>query len=84
MDGNASTPYWTVLDGTNNINFRDYDGTLTGRADVQIVDNRPFFTSKIKIALILYGQMLKTGKKGDIANSKFHPRLYFCTDIIKF
>ncbi|KAK3713288.1 hypothetical protein RRG08_043869 [Elysia crispata] len=45
MDGNASTPYWTVLDGTNNINFRDYDGTLTGRADVQIVDNRPFFTT---------------------------------------
>ncbi|GFS25367.1 transmembrane protein 2-like [Elysia marginata] len=45
MDGNASTPYWTVFDGTMNINFRDYDGSLTGRSEVQIVDDRPYFTT---------------------------------------
>ncbi|RUS75792.1 hypothetical protein EGW08_016453 [Elysia chlorotica] len=44
MDGNASTPGWTEFDGTGNVMFRDYDGSLTGRKDAQIVQDRPFFT----------------------------------------
>ncbi|GFO06519.1 transmembrane protein 2-like [Plakobranchus ocellatus] len=44
MNGNASTPQWIIYDGTGNTNIRDYDGTLTGLHDVQIVQDRPFFT----------------------------------------
>ncbi|GFR87728.1 transmembrane protein 2-like, partial [Elysia marginata] len=44
MDGNASTPWWHVMDGTGNVMFRDYDGSLTGTKNTQIVQDRPFFT----------------------------------------
>ena len=44
MDGNASTPWWGVFDGTENIIIRDYDGSLTANKNTAIVNDRPFFT----------------------------------------
>ena len=44
MDGNSSTPWWLVMDGTENIIFKDIDGSVTGTKDTYIVQDRPFFT----------------------------------------
>ncbi|RUS68708.1 hypothetical protein EGW08_023531, partial [Elysia chlorotica] len=42
--GNLSTPKWEVVDGAINANFRDYDGSVTGYPNTQVVHDRPFFT----------------------------------------
>ncbi|GFN91401.1 transmembrane protein 2-like [Plakobranchus ocellatus] len=42
--GNLSTPKWEIVDGAINANFRDYDGSVTGTPNTQIVHDRPFFT----------------------------------------
>ncbi|KAK3792936.1 hypothetical protein RRG08_064199, partial [Elysia crispata] len=42
--GNLSTPKWEVVDGAINANFRDYDGSITGTPNTQVVHDRPFFT----------------------------------------
>ncbi|GFO45232.1 transmembrane protein 2-like [Plakobranchus ocellatus] len=77
MDGNASTTWWTEFDGTLNVNFRDYDGTLTGTARTQIVNDRPFFTtnrctSKSKWGLSVcpykYFQLVVRGGSGVLQN----------------
>ncbi|GFR65862.1 transmembrane protein 2-like [Elysia marginata] len=42
-NGNSSSPYWKILDGNELTTFHDYDGSLTGTANTQIVRNRPFY-----------------------------------------
>ncbi|KAK3713284.1 hypothetical protein RRG08_043866 [Elysia crispata] len=77
MDGNASTPWWNVFDGTGNVMFRDYDGSLTGRKDAQIVQDRPFFTGNrclrkpdwgLSICPYKYFLLVVRGKTGVLKN----------------
>ncbi|RUS75791.1 hypothetical protein EGW08_016452, partial [Elysia chlorotica] len=77
MDGNASTPWWNVFDGTENIIFRDYDGSLTTTADASIVKDRPFFTGdrclkkpdwNLAICPYKYTWMVVRGSSGVLQN----------------
>ncbi|GFO45244.1 transmembrane protein 2-like [Plakobranchus ocellatus] len=43
-NSNCSSPYWKVFDGSELTTFHDYDGSLTGTANTQIVRDRPFYT----------------------------------------
>ncbi|RUS91903.1 hypothetical protein EGW08_000305, partial [Elysia chlorotica] len=43
-NGNETTPYWKDLDGNGLTTFHDYDGSLTGTANTQVIRDRPFFT----------------------------------------
>ncbi|GFO45236.1 transmembrane protein 2-like [Plakobranchus ocellatus] len=79
MDGNASTPWWNVFDGTGNIIFRDLDGSLTLNKDTAVVDNRPFFNGPrcsirpdwgLAICPYKYVQMVIRGKTG-VLHKKF-------------
>ncbi|GFO45238.1 transmembrane protein 2-like [Plakobranchus ocellatus] len=72
-DGNASIPHWNEFDGTGNTMIRDYDGSLTGTKNTQIVQDRPFFTGRnclkqpdwgLSVCPYKYVMMVIRGKSG--------------------
>ncbi|GFO45245.1 transmembrane protein 2-like [Plakobranchus ocellatus] len=78
MNGNTSSPYWSILDGSQLTTFHDYDGSLTGTANTQIVRDRPFFTGPeclskpewdMAICPYKYAQLIVRGDGGVLQSS---------------
>ncbi|KAK3713278.1 hypothetical protein RRG08_043860 [Elysia crispata] len=78
MMGNSTSPYWNFHDGNELVTFHDYDGSLTGTANTQIVRDRSFYVGPeclshpewyMSVCPYKYAQLIVRGDGGVLSSS---------------
>ncbi|RUS91900.1 hypothetical protein EGW08_000302, partial [Elysia chlorotica] len=76
--GNSTSEGWEILDGNELVTFHDYDGSLTGTANTQVVLDRPFYVGpeclphpewSMSVCPYKYAQLIVRGEGGVLSSS---------------